>query len=315
MTQQGLRCGVAVVARRDPRLTRATLASVRALRHPPDRIALVVSKARAHLAADVAEGAMENGPPVDIVTVADDADAASAAVAALAPHADIAVVAPEGVALAPDSLDAVRGEAERYADLVGAIDLVHQNVTIDANAERDGDAFDWPSLPAERPAIAALRALIGARSLMGAVFWARIATLAGVAFARSFEAGDLLTFLPALDALQARGRVVVRFTAQARRLRLHPERRSGFDAGYGLCRKLYQIEDQRRAEAALRGPSPALFSPQFERLRLFAEQGLRAGLSRANRSHARTFLAGALAARRDARAVRRSMQRELRAMR
>lgn len=311
MAEDGLSYGVAILARFDPRLTRATLASVRAFAPQPDRIVLVVPQTREHIFADLAKG---DDSGIDRVTAGDD-EMLSAAINALAPSTDIGVVAPEGVVFDADYFKDLRRKVEDFEDIVAAIDLVHQVVKIDTGNENDKAEIDLRDRPREASIVSTMRAMLAARSLLGAVFWVRIATLGQIKLAAMPDLGEAIAYALALDELRARGRTEVRFTPSAYLLRLIPERRSGYDAGYHLYRRLCQVAEAQHAESALRGPRPVHLPPRTERARLIFTQAVRALASPANRHHATTFLKGALAARRDARNIDRTVQRDLRDMR
>lgn len=311
MAEAGPSYGVAVLARFDPRLTQATLASVRAFTPPPGRIVLIIPQTREHLFADLATG---DGTGIDRVIAGDD-EMLSAAINALAASSEIAVVAPEGVVFYPGYLKTLRGKVEDFEDIVAAIDLVHQVDKIDTEAEGDKAQLSLHDRPRERPTRSTLRALLAARSLLAAVFWVRIAVLGQIKLAALPDLGETIAFALALDDLRARGRTEIRFTEHARHLRLIPERRSGYDAGYQLYRRLCQVAEAQHAESALRGARPLHLPPLGERARLIVTQALRALVSPANRHHATTLLKGALAARRDARTIDRKVQRDLRDMR
>lgn len=312
MTQESLRYGVIVLARRDPRLARATLASLRALARAPDRIVVVLPASREHLFADFS--AVEGQAPPDRIVVGDD-EALSAGIGALAPHADVALVVPQGIVFERDYLNVLGDEIERFEDAVGGMDLVHRVVKIDTETEGDRTELDAQSRPHEWPILPALRALLAARSLMGTVFWVRTSVLGQIKFAPTADSGEAIAFALALDQLRARGRTGLRFTGHARHLRLIPERRNGFDAGYQLYRRLCQVAETQRAASSLRGTVPTHLDPRVERPRLLITQALRALASPSNRHHAATFLQGAIAARREARSTDRAVQRELREMR
>jgi hypothetical protein len=311
MTQESARYGVIILARLDPRLTRATLASLRACAHAPDHIVVVIPAAREHLFADLAAG--EGGAPPDRVIAGED-EALSAGISALAPHADIALLVPEGIVFEPDYVGGLRDEIECFEDLVGGIDLVHRVAKIDTETEGDRAELDARDVPREWPIVSTLRGLLAARSLLGAVLWVRMAALGQIKFAPLTDGGEVIAFALALDQLRARGRTGIRFTRRACHLRLVPERRSGHEAGHQLYRKLGQVAEAQRAASALRGAKPTHLDPRIEQLRLFLTQALRALVSPANRHHATTFLQGALAARREARSIDRTVKRELRDM-
>jgi len=85
-------------------------------------------------------------------------------------------------------------------------------------------------------------------------------------------------------------------------------------------RALDVAEDQRaaaeaRRAAAVGAPTASHLDLRVERLRLLAEQAVRALIGRAGKHNAATFLKGALAARRDGLAVRRTVLRDLRELR
>lgn len=313
MAQAPQRYGVIVPAKNEARLLRATLASLRAQSRPPDCIAVAVTAAREHMLADLPHAV---GTPEIARVVAPEEETIAASVAAIAPRADIAVIVPAGVALDEDYLAALRERIERFEDIVGAIDLVHAAVKLDADAQGDFADRDLLGAAREWPIVSLTRAAVAARSLLGAIFWARIAALSQIRFAPMSDAGETLAFALALDQMRTRGRTEVRFTQRARRLRLVPERRTGFDAGYGLYRKLCQSAEAGEDASSLRDAAAAAhLDLRLERLRLFAAQGLRALLSPANRHNAITFLKGAMAAHRDMRALRRTVRRDLRDMR
>jgi hypothetical protein len=311
MAETGLSYGIAVLARFDPRLTRATLASIRAFVPQPDHIVLVVPQTREHLFADLPAGNDEGSERI----TAGDGEMLSAGVGALAPLVDIGIVVPEGVIFDADYFQALRRKIEDFEDQVGAIDLVHQVVKVETAAEGDKAELNLEDQSRERPIVSTMRALLAARSLLGAVFWVRTATLGQIRLAALPDLGEAIAFALALDALCARGRTEVRFTPSARHLRLIPERRSGYDAGYQLYRRLCQVTEAQRAEQALRGAKRLHLAPGAERARLIFTQAVRALASSANRHHATTFLKGALAARRDARNIDRTVHRDLRNMR
>ncbi|MEZ5785767.1 MAG: hypothetical protein R3D62_04630 [Xanthobacteraceae bacterium] len=311
MAEGGLSYGIAVLARFDPRLTLATLASVRAFTPQPDRIVLVVPQTREHIFAGLATG---EDLGTDRVIAGDD-EMLSAAIHTLAPSTDIGVVVPEGIIFEADYLQALRRKVEDFEDIVGAIDLVHQVIKIDTGPGNDKAEIDLRGRPREASIVSTLRAMLAARSLLGAVFWVRIATLGQIKLAAMPDLGETIAYAQALDELRARGRTEIRFTPSARHLRLIPERRSGYDAGYQLYRCLCQVAEAQHAESALRGALPAHLPPQAERARLIFTQAVRALASPANRHHATTFLKGAFAARRDARNIDRTVQRDLRDMR
>ncbi|MBI5114196.1 MAG: hypothetical protein HZA68_19680 [Rhodovulum sp.] len=305
--------GLIVVGRGDPRLAGATLASLRHWRSPPNRVVLAVPKGREHAFAAIAAGAA-----VTLVATA-EADLLAAGLAALADHVELVVAAPEGVVFEPGWLDAMRDRAMLFEDLVGGIDLVHRAVKITpegdaplAEPAHDAPMHDAPM--AERWLLPTLRRVVRARSLMGALLWARVAVLPQIRLATAGEGGDAIAFVLALDQLARRGRTEMGFTRHARHLRLLPERRTGFDAGYGLYRRLEQVAEARRA-AAVGAPAASHLDLRIERLRLLAEQAVRALIGRAGKHNAATFLKGALAARRDGLAVRRTVLRDLRELR
>ncbi|NVO17291.1 MAG: hypothetical protein HXX10_24965 [Rhodoplanes sp.] len=308
MTQLDPTFGLIVLGRGDPRLARATLAAAETWRYRPARIVLAVPRGREHAFA-----AMSGSAGVTVVAAAEP-DMLAAAVAALASDVDIVIATPEGVVLGPRWLDAVRDHVILYEDSVAGVDLVRQVVKITT----DGDGVSDLAV-AERPRepglLSWLRGLIRARSLLGAVFWARVETLRQVKLATTGEGGDAVAFMLALDHLRLRGRTTVRFTPHARHVRLLPERRTGFDAGYGLYRRLEQLAETRRAAAAVGPLAPSHLDHGLERLRLLAEQAVRSVVGTAGKHNAATFLKGALAARRDGVSVRRIVARDLRELR
>ncbi|EJW13501.1 hypothetical protein A33M_3485 [Rhodovulum sp. PH10] len=328
MTEGGLLFGIVLLARGDPRLVRATLASIEAWTPAPARVVLAVPKGREHAFA-----ALAAAPSVEPVTAA-DADLVPAALAVVAPHADIVVVTAEGVVFDTDWLDRTRAEAENFQDVVGVVDLVHRvvKITTDGDDPRPsgtmspgmvapGTVTAGMAAPLAVPAgvrepriVSALRALIRARSLMGAIFWARIAALRQIRIQAAADGGDVVAFACALDQLRSRGRTRLGFTRAARHVRLLPERRTGFDAGYGVYRRIEQLAAARQDALAVGGPLPVHLDPRVERVRLIAEQAVRS-LGGAGKHNATTFLKGALAARRDAIAVRRTVVRDLRELR
>ncbi|MDC7787155.1 hypothetical protein PQJ75_11110 [Rhodoplanes sp. TEM] len=301
------RFGLIVIGRGDPRLAAATLAATRAWPYPPVRAVLAVPKGREHAFAAVAASAA-----AAVVAVAEP-DLVAAAVAALAGDVDVVIAAPEGVVLDAAWLARLRDHVILFEDSIAGVDLVHQVVKI----ATDGAAADLAvaDRPREPAVLSWLRGLIRARSLLGAVFWARVDTLRQVKLATAGEGGDAVTFLLALDQLRPRGRTTLGFTRHARHVTLLPERRTGFDAGYGLYRRLEQLAEARRAAAAVGAAAASHIDLRLERLRLMTEQTVRSLLGRAGRHNAATFLKGALAARRDALAVRRTMVRDLRELR
>lgn len=311
MAQDGLSYGVAILARLDPRLTRATLASIRDFAPQPDAIVLVVPRTRQHLFAEVSAAADKN---VTRIAAGED-EMLSAAVGSLVASADIGIVVPEGVILDADYFKKLRRKVEDFEDRVGAIDLVHQVVKIDAAMQDNETEFRSGVQPRERPIRSTMRALLAARSLLGAVFWVRTATLGKIKLVSMPDQGEAVAFALALDELRARGRTEIGFTENALHLRLTSERRSGYDAGYQLYRRLCQLAEAQHAESAVRGTKRAHLASGTERARLIFTQALRTLASPANRHHAKTFLEGALAARRDARNVGRTVQRDLRNMR
>lgn len=300
--------GLIVVGRGDPRLADATLASLRHWRSPPDRVVLAVPKGREHAFAAIAASAA-----VTLVATA-EADLLAAGLAALADHVELVVAAPEGVVFEPSWLDAMRDRAMLFEDLVGGIDLVHRAVKITPEGDAPLPEPQHDAPVAERWLLPGLRRLVRARSLMGALLWARVAVLPQIRLATAGEGGDAIAFVLALDQLARRGRTEMGFTRHARHLRLLPERRTGFDAGYGLYRRLEQVAEARRA-AAVGAPAASHLDLRVERLRLLAEQAVRALVGRAGKHNAATFLKGALAARRDGLAVRRTVLRDLRELR
>lgn len=311
MAQGTLSYGVAILARFDPRLTRATLASIRAFVPQPECIVLVVPRTRQHLFADLT--AATDGD-IECITTGDD-EMLSTGIGTLVPAADIGIVVPEGVVFEADYFKALRRKVEDFEDRVGAIDLVHQVLKIDAAMEQDKVELNLEDRPRERPIISTMRALLAARSLLGAVFWVRTAALGQIKLAAIPDRGEAIAYASALDELRARGRTEIGFTPSARQLRLTPERRSGYDAGYHLYRRLCQAAETQHAEAAVRGAKHVHLAWGAERMRLIVTQVVRALASPASRHHAKTFLRGALAARRDARKIARTVQRDLRNMR
>jgi hypothetical protein len=312
MAEATQRYGVIVLAKSEPRLLRATLASLGAQSCPPVCIAVAVTPAREHMLADLPHVA---GTSEVARVVAPEEEMIAAAVSAIAPRADIALVVPAGVALDKDYLSALCERTERFEDIVAAIDLVHGAAKLDADAQSDLADRDLLGAAHEWPIVSLARAAVAARSLLGAIFWARVAALSQIPFGPVSDVGEALAFALALNQMRTRGRTEVRFTQRARGLRLVPERRTGFDAGYGLYRKLCQLAEAGETVSLLREPAPAHFDLRLERLRLFAGQGLRALVSPANRKHAVTFLKGAMAAHHDMRALRRTVRRDLREMR
>ncbi|RAI40299.1 hypothetical protein [Rhodoplanes roseus] len=302
--------GLIVIGRGDPRLARATIAASRTWRHPPARVVLAVPKGREHVFANVAPP----GQTVSTVAAAEP-EMLAAAVASLAGEVDLVLATPEGVVLDPAWLAGLRDHVILYEDSIAGVDLVPAVVKIDTEA--GGASFDLAvaDRPREPRLLSRLRGAIRARSLMGAVLWARIETLRQIKLATTGEGGDAVSFMLALDQLRERGRTTVRPTQHGCHVRLLPERRTGFDAGYGLYRRLEQLADARRSAAAVGGPSTSHIDLDLERLRLMAEQMLRSVLGKAGRHNAATFLKGALAARRDALAVRRTVVRDLRELR
>lgn len=311
MDDNTLSYGVAILARFDPRLTQATLASVRAATSNFGSIVLVVPHSRRHVFAAFPT---EIDTDIDYITANDD-ELQSAAVAALVPSADIGIVVPEGMIFDADYFKVLRHKVEDFEDRVGAIDLVYQVLKIDSAGEEHKAELNLDDHPHERPLISTLRAMLAARSLLGAVFWVRTAALGQIKLATTAQLSDTLVYALALDALRARGRTEINFTPNAYELRLTPERRSGYDAGYRLYHHLYQITEGQSVERTIRPVKPSHLGTGTERARLIFTQVVRALASPENRFHARTFLQGALAAWRDARNVGRTVQRDLRYMR
>lgn len=299
--------GVIVIGRGDPRLAAATFAATRAWRHPPARAVLAVPKGREHAFAAVAAAASAR-----IVATA-ESDLLADAVAVLAAEVDVVVATPEGVVLDPAWLAILRDHVILYSDSIAGVDLVPRTVKI--ATEGTGLDLAVADRPHEPSLLSWLRGLVRARSLLGAVFWGRTATLRQIGLDTTGEGGDAVSFLLALDQLRRRGRTTLGVTRHARHARLLPERRTGFDVGYGLYRRLEQLAEARRAAAAVGGAVPSHLDLDVERLRLTVELALRSFLGTGGRHNAATFLNGVRAARRDALAVRRTVVRDLRELR
>lgn len=299
--------GVIVIGRGDPRLAAATLAATRAWRHPPVRAVLVVPKGREHAFATVATAASAR-----IVATA-ESDLLADAVAVLAADVDVVVATSEGVVLDAAWLALLRDHVILYEDSIAGVDFVPRVVKIATEAAgADLAVADRPHEPA---LVSWLRGSIRPRSLLGAVFWGRPGTLRQIGLDTAGEGGDAVSFLLALDQLRRRGRTTVGFTRHARHARLLPDRRTGYDSGYGLYRRLEQLAEARRAAAALGNAAPSHLDLAVERLRLGLELALRSVLGTGGRHNAATFLNGVRAARRDAVAVRRTVVRDLRELR
>ncbi|MFD2183549.1 hypothetical protein [Rhodoplanes azumiensis] len=299
--------GVIVIGRGDPRLAAATLAATRAWRHPPTRAVLAVPKGREHAFAAVAAAASAG------IVAAAESDLLADAVAVLAAEVDIVVATSEGVVLDAAWLAILRDHVILYADSIAGVDLVPRVVKI--ATEGTGADLAVADRPHEPSLVSWLRGVIRARSLLGAVFWGRTVTLRQIGLDTTGEGGDAVSFLLALDQLRRRGRTTVGVTRHARHARLLPERRTGFDVGYGLYRRLEQLAEARRAAAAVGGVAPSHLDLAVERLRLTVELALRSLLGTGGRHNAATFLNGVRAARRDALAVRRTVVRDLRELR
>ncbi len=304
MSEDAQRYALVVLARSDPRQLRATLASVRRLEAPPDLVTAVVPGGREHLFADVL-GA--TAPVVEtVVTDAHDDSVLAAGFNAVASRCHVAMLMPEGVVLDADYLAVLRQQAERWEDRVGGLDLVHRAVTFDAEAaQADLDAApEWSSL-------ALMRGWLRARCLLPGILWARVSACGNIRFMPLSAYCDMIGFAVFLERLRPRGRTVMQLSARARQVRFLPERRSGFEVGHGLYSRLDQLAELERRSPLAPHCGRAYLDPRQEKVRLIAEQTLRLA-SPHSRRYVKTFLAGVWAARRDRRATRATVQRDLR---
>jgi hypothetical protein len=304
MSAPALRCGLVVLGRSDPRRLRATLRSVERLQAAPESVAVVAPRAREHLLAELAPSAV----PAAITRVIAEAHESplAAGFKAVAPQVDVAVLLPEGVVLAPGYLATIRDAAARWEDLVGAVDLVRRVVKVDSESGLTGaevEAGEFPLMPL-------LRGWLAARSLLASVLWVRVDACGGIDFAVLPDFCDTVAFALYLDRLRPRGRTRMGFTDRAQQVRFVPERRSGFDLGYGVYARLDQL-----AHASGPDQEPSCIHPRWEQIRLVGGQALRYVLAPKSRQHALTVLQGALAARHEAQATRRAVRRDLREIR
>jgi hypothetical protein len=291
-----------VLARSDPQVVSATLRSLERLRDRPERVGILVARAREHLFAHLAEqgaGLIRHDGPDD--------SALAAGFNSMAPHVDIVVLVPEGVVFNPDYFERVRDKATRWQDVVGQIDLVTRidKMTIDpASGARTGGR-DWPWLPP-------LRRLLRARSMLACVFWARVAACSNIKFRPLPEFCDFIAFALFLDALRTRGRTAVAFPDTLRHLKFVPERRTGFDTGYALYSKLAQFQQSAEPPPPAARARGSYLEPRSELRRLIGEQGLQVVVSPHSKRYVLTFIKGMLAARRAMKATRQAVRRDIR---
>jgi hypothetical protein len=299
-----LRYALVLLARTDPRLTRASLVSAGRLDAPPDLVLVVVPGGRGHLFAGL-PGEAGSVAVETALTDAHDDSALAAGFAAVAPRCDVAVLMPEGVVLDPDYLTKLRDRVERWQDRVGGLGLVHRAVTLPA----DSAEVDITAAPAEPAWRTILRGLLRARSLLPSVLWLRTQACGNIRFPPLPDYCDVISAASFLDRLRPRGRTAMGFAENARHIRFGRERRSGFEVGHGIYERLGQLGVE--AEGPLAVHHARHLEPRLEKARLLADQAMLL-LSPQSRHYARTVLAGAMAARRERRAVQATVQRDLR---
>jgi len=309
MTNGALRYGVAVLARFERRLTEATLQSVAALFDPPDVITLVFPKIRAHQFADVAAGVAFRQSPRLVTAENGDALPLSDALRAIAPHADVILFVPEGVALDPSYLTRIRDSAERWQDVVGEIDVVDRTVDADKFA---GNSFLPTGATPQRAGI--LRSL-RPKTLSAHVLWVRVEVCGNVTFMPFPQSSEYLAFSFLLDQLSGRGRTRITASGDAVALRVGSERRSGFEAGRELYRALSHIGEWRDAGDLAFAARSSCLDPSSEKIMLFGEQIMRYVATSATRAHVASFIRGMLEARREAATTRNRVRDDLRKLR
>jgi hypothetical protein len=308
MTEGALRCGIAVLARSERRLTEATLQSLARLVDAPDQIALVFPKLRAHQFAELGS-TLAFRLPLRLVRSEDgDALPLSDAFRAMAPHADVILFVPEGVVLDPFYLARLRDNAERWQDLVGEIDVIDRWVAADKFAEGSSALTmatrrSW-LLQSLRP-----------KTLCAHVLWVRVEVCGNITFMPFPKSSEYLAFSFLLDQLSGRGRTRVTSSDSAVALRTGPERRSGFEAGRELYRALSHIGEWRDAGDLAFAARPSCLDPRSEKIMLFGEQMMRYVAASATRAHVGSFIQGMLAARREATTTRDRIRSDLRKLR
>ncbi len=300
------RYALVVLARTDPRLMRASLAALGRLDAPPDLVTVVVPGGRGHLFADLPAraGAVE---VETLVTDAHDDSALAAGFNAVATRCDVAVLMPEGVVLDPDYFARLRNQVEHWEDRVGGLDLVHRAVTLPA----DSLEADVAAAPAEALWRTMLRGWLRARSLLPGILWLRVGACGNIRFPPLPDYCDVISCASFLDRLRLRGRTAMHLTENARHIRFGRERRSGFEVGHGVYERLGQLAGADASGLPATAVGAGYLDPRLEKARLLADQVLLL-LSPQTRHYAQTLLAGALAARRESRAVRATVQRDLR---
>lgn len=302
-----LRCGLVVLARSDPRLLQVTLRSVDQLTRPPDRVTVVVPAGRDHVFANPANASAH--VPVRTVRCRADRPALEQGVGSIAAEVDIILFVPEGVILDADYLDVLADKAGRWDDLVGEIDVVGGAIKLPVGAPVPDIAdlrrsTEWTTRPI-------LRRFLRARSAMASMLWFRVAACGSIPFVQLPEFCDFIAFALFLDRLRSRGRTNLLFGRHARQIRLMPERRNGFDAGYALFSKLGHIaayDDRRNLGAG----HESYLRERLEMSRLLGEQALQFVMSPRSKRHVATFLQGMWAARRAAKIQQQKIRREIR---
>jgi hypothetical protein len=307
MMQSALRYGIVAMARADRRLAEATLQSLARLSDAPDAMAFIVPAVRKHQFADVASG--PGAVPLRVVTSeSDDALPLSDGFRAMAQTADVILFVPEGVVLAPDYLTRIRKSAERWQDMVGAIDVV------DGVVDHEGFTGSFAESAPAWSASAWLRSW-RPKTLAAHVLWVRVEACGGIKFMPFPQSCEYLAFSFLLDQLHNRGRIRVASSGAAVRVRAAPERRSGFTAGRELYGALSRIGEWRSSSDMGFADRARYLDPRSEKIALFGEQMLRYARSAATRAHVGSFIRGMWAARREATASRDRIRDDIRSLR
>lgn len=299
--------GIAISARHDRGLLRATLQSIARLATPPSFVAVVVPRGLEHLIDHGQLAALQL--PITISSCdALDGSWLTTGFRALAPTVDVAIFVAEGTVFESAYLERIRSRFDNWEDLVGLVEIVSHVLKVKSAAE----LADVDAVSAMRESLSALiRRRLRARSLMPNVLSLRVAACGLLNFAMvSSSVCDWISYALLLDQLRARGRTAVEFAAHAGELRFGVERRSGFDFGYAVYDRLERINDYTSRLAS--PPTESYLKPRSEQLRLFAEQALQYIVSACTKRHIITVLHGMLAARRDLKARASRMRREIR---
>ena len=300
--------GFVVLARSEPRLLAATLESIRLSRKQPDVLVVVIPKTREHVFASVRQAATSNPGIHVLCSDVYETSPLAMGVRFVAGQVGVAIVASEGVVLDPGYLTSVCCSFEDWADLVGQIDLVDRIRDVDVRTDTiAGSALLMP--PGHRwKWCAALRA----RSLMSSILAVRLASCRNIPIGRLPDGHDWVAFSILLDELQGRGRTVAKFTDHAFQIRLSPERRDRFDDAYSLYELLSRLRELGLPSFMAQHVAPSYVNPRLEKMRLLADQIEDLVVSPGRGSNAMTFIRGMLAARRDVKARRRRLRREIR---